>query len=56
MIEKHCGLKDTVIKNLKNLPKKPDIVLKKYKISVFFDGEFLHGKDWKILKPKLEKF
>nr|WP_287084289.1 hypothetical protein [Blautia sp. LMAG:89] len=34
------GLKDTVISNLKNLPKKPDIVLKKYKISVFLMESF----------------
>ena len=42
-------------KNLSNLPGKPDIVLTKYKIAVFCDGEFFHGKDWEILKPKLEK-
>lgn len=42
-------------KNPKNLPGKPDIVLTKYKIAVFCDGEFFHGKDWEILKPKLEK-
>lgn len=42
-------------KNPKNLPGKPDIVLTKYKIAVFCDGEFFHGKDWEILKPKLKK-
>ena len=42
-------------KNYKELPGKPDIVLKKYKIAIFCDGEFFHGKDWEILKPKLEK-
>ena len=42
-------------KNLNNLPGNPDIVLTKYKIAVFCDGEFFHGKDWEILKPKLEK-
>ena len=42
-------------KNLNNLPGNPDIVLTKYKIAVFCDGEFFYGKDWEILKPKLEK-
>ena len=42
-------------KNLNNLPGKPDIALTKYKIAIFCDGEFFHGKDWEILRPKLEK-
>lgn len=42
-------------KNYKELPGKPDIVLTKYKIAIFCDSEFFHGKDWEILKPKLEK-
>ena len=42
-------------KNYKNLPGKPDIALTKYKIAVFCDGEFFHGKDWEVLKPRLEK-
>lgn len=42
-------------KNYKDLPGKPDIVLTKYKIAVFCDGEFFHGKDWEVLKPRLEK-
>lgn len=37
------------------LPGKPDIVLTKYKIAIFCDGEFFHGKDWEILRPRLEK-
>lgn len=41
-------------KNCKDLPGKPDIVLTKYKIVIFCDGEFFHGKDWEILRPKLE--
>lgn len=31
-------------KNWKDLPGKPDIVITKYKIAVFVDGEFWHGK------------
>ena len=42
-------------KNCKNIPGKPDIALTKYKIAIFCDGEFFHGKDWEILKPRLEK-
>lgn len=40
-------------KNYKVLPGKPDIALTKYKIAIFCDGEFFHGKDWEVLKPKL---
>ena len=34
---------------------KPDIALTKYKIAIFCDSEFFHGKDWEVLKPRLEK-
>lgn len=42
-------------KNYSKLPGSPDIVLTKYKIAIFCDSEFFHGKDWEVLKPKLEK-
>lgn len=42
-------------KNWAELPGKPDIVLTKYKIAIFCDSEFFHGKDWEVLKPRLEK-
>lgn len=42
-------------KNYKKLPGKPDIVLTKYKIAIFCDSEFFHGKDWEALKVQLEK-
>lgn len=42
-------------KNYKKLPGSPDIVLTKYKIAIFCDGEFFHGKDWEVLKPRLKK-
>ena len=42
-------------KNYKALPGSPDIVLTKYKIAIFCDSEFFHGKDWEVLKPRLEK-
>lgn len=42
-------------KNCRSLPGTPDIVLTKYKIAIFCDSEFFHGKDWEVLKPRLEK-
>ena len=42
-------------KNYKKFPGSPDIVLTKYKIAIFCDGEFFHGKDWDTLKKRLEK-
>ena len=42
-------------KNVKTLPGKPDIVITKYKIAIFCDSEFFHGKDWEVLKPRWEK-
>ena len=42
-------------KNDKRLPGKPDIVLTKYKIAIFCDSEFFHGKDLEALKLQLER-
>ena len=42
-------------KNYNELPGKPDIVLTKQKIVIFCDSEFFHGKDWEVLKQRLEK-
>ena len=42
-------------KNYDKIPGKPDIALTKYKIAIFCDSEFFHGKDWEVLKPRLEK-
>ncbi len=42
-------------KNYKKLPGKPDIVLVRYKIAVFCDSEFFHGKDWEALKARLSR-
>lgn len=35
----------------KDLPGKPDIVIRKYKLAIFVDGEFWHGYDWENKKP-----
>ena len=40
-------------KNYNKLPGKPDIVLTKYKIAVFCDSEFFHGKDFEMTKEQL---
>lgn len=40
-------------KNYSKLPGKPDIVLVKYKLAVFCDSEFFHGKDWDNLQEQL---
>lgn len=42
-------------KNYPLIPGKPDIALMRDKIAIFCDGEFFHGKDWEVLKPRLEK-
>lgn len=42
-------------KNFKKIPGKPDIAITKYKIAVFCDSEFFHGKDWDELRPRLLK-
>ncbi len=41
--------------NHKKLPGSPDIVISKYKIAIFVDGEFWHGKDWTDRKERLKK-
>lgn len=37
-------------KNDKTVFGKPDLTLKRFKIAIFVDGEFWHGKDWEIRK------
>ena len=42
-------------KNYSKLPGKPDIVLTKYKIAIFCDGEFFHGKDSEFWISKISR-
>lgn len=42
-------------KHYSKIPGKPDIVLTKYKIAIFCDGEFFHGKDWEVQRKRIEK-
>lgn len=44
----HKGIR--YYKNYKKLPGKPDIVISKYKVVIFIDGEFWHGKSWEKIK------
>jgi len=41
-------------KNVKALPGCPDIAITKYKVAIFCDGEFWHGKNWKKLKETIK--
>lgn len=49
----HCGFRYRL--NYKKLPGSPDISILKYNIAVFVDGEFWHGYDWDVRKPKLKR-
>lgn len=51
----HSGLRGHR-KNYQALPGKPDIAYTRYKIAVFVDGEYFHGKDWNNgLKERTKK-
>ena len=41
-------------KNNKSVFGKPDLTFTKYKIAIFVDGEFFHGKDWKTEKERIK--
>lgn len=41
-------------KNSGNIFGKPDFSFKKYKVAVFVDGEFWHGKDWEQRKAEIK--
>ena len=40
-------------KNTKTIYGKPDFSFKKYKIVIFCDSEFFHGKDWEVAQHKI---
>ena len=42
-------------KNYKKLPGSPDIAITKYKLAIFCDSEFFHGKDCYILNSRLSR-
>ena len=39
--------------NAKSLPGSPDLILVEYRIAVFCDGDFWHGRDWATRIEKL---
>ncbi len=40
-------------KNDKSVFGKPDLTIKKYKIAIFVDSEYFHGKDWDTEKYRI---
>jgi DNA mismatch endonuclease (patch repair protein) len=42
-------------KNYKILPGKPDIAITKYRIAVFCDSDYFHGKDWEKLQEHIRR-
>lgn len=42
-------------RNDKRLPGSPDIAILKYRVAVFVDGEFWHGKDWEMRRDRLKR-
>ena len=42
-------------KNYKGLPGSPDIYISKYKLCIFIDSEFFHGKEYENLVERLKK-
>lgn len=48
----HEGIRYRI--HLKTLPGKPDIAITKYKIAIFCDGEFWHGKNWDCKKESIK--
>lgn len=48
----HSGIRYR--KNVKNLPGHPDIVVTKYKIVIFCDGDFFHGYDLSKTESQLK--
>jgi DNA mismatch endonuclease, patch repair protein len=41
-------------KNDKSLPGTPDFTMKRYKLAIFCDGEFWHGKNWESKKLRIQ--
>ncbi len=41
-------------KNNKDVFGKPDFTFKKYKIAIFCDSEYFHGKDWETQKHRIK--
>lgn len=46
-----CGIRYRI--NDKRIFGKPDILISKYKIAIFVDGEFWHGYNWEVKRNKI---
>ncbi|HEY1054358.1 MAG TPA: very short patch repair endonuclease [Emticicia sp.] len=46
------GVRYRIVNN--DLPGRPDIAIRKYKLAVFVDGEFWHGHDWEKKRAKIK--
>ncbi len=40
--------------NVKSLPGKPDVLMRKHKLAIFVDGEFWHGYNWEEKRNKIK--
>lgn len=52
---KHFGIKDIDIERTIKLFPESRILFCSNNIAIFCDSEFFHGKDWEVLKSRLEK-
>lgn len=50
-----CSTSAEYWKNYRKLPGSPDIVLPKYHIAIFCDGEFWHGYNWAKKKKHIKR-
>ncbi|MBI5617507.1 MAG: very short patch repair endonuclease [Gammaproteobacteria bacterium] len=41
--------------HVSGLPGRPDLVFPRARVAVFCDGDFWHGRDWLVLREKLER-
>lgn len=49
---RRCGLKFK--RHVPDLPGKPDVVFESEKVVVFCDGDFWHGRNWKVRRRRLK--
>ncbi len=53
MLRKALWAKDIRFRiHRKDLPGRPDLVIDKYSLAIFVDGDFWHGYQWTVRKPK----
>jgi len=40
--------------NTKDIPGRPDLIIRKFKLAIFIDGDFWHGYNWTHKKTKIK--